>query len=82
MSNYGNLYFENSQSNTNWQHIMALERLFYKNLEVRTLLLLCGKSCAGKDTIQKELIKIGMKSVVTYTTRPPRNRWHNLSFYF
>ena len=52
---------------------MALKRLFYKNLEVRTLLLLCGKSCAGKDTIQKELIKIGMKSVVTYTTRPPRN---------
>lgn len=36
------------------------------------MLLLCGKSCAGKDTIQKELIKMGMKSVVSYTTRPPR----------
>lgn len=36
------------------------------------LLLLCGKSCAGKDTVQKELIKMGMKSVVSYTTRPPR----------
>lgn len=36
------------------------------------MLLLCGKSCAGKDTIQKELIKIGMKSLVSYTTRPPR----------
>lgn len=36
------------------------------------MLLLCGKSCAGKDTIQKELIKMGMKSVVSYTTRQPR----------
>ncbi len=37
------------------------------------MILLCGKSCAGKDTIQKELIKMGMRSVVSYTTRPPRN---------
>lgn len=37
------------------------------------MLLLCGKSCAGKDTIQKELIKMGMKSIVSYTTRPPRS---------
>lgn len=36
------------------------------------MLLLCGKSCAGKDTIQRELIKMGMKSIVSYTTRPPR----------
>lgn len=36
------------------------------------MLLLCGKTCAGKDTIQKELIKIGMNSIVSYTTRPPR----------
>ncbi len=36
------------------------------------MILLCGKSCSGKDTIQKELIKLGMKSVVSYTTRPPR----------
>lgn len=36
------------------------------------MLLLCGKSCTGKDTIQKELIKMGMKSIVSYTTRPPR----------
>ncbi len=36
------------------------------------MLLLCGKSCAGKDTVQKELIKMGMKSIVSYTTRPPR----------
>ena len=31
------------------------------------MLLLCGKSCAGKDTVQKELIKMGMKSIVSYT---------------
>lgn len=36
------------------------------------MLCLLGKSCAGKDTIQKELIKMGMESVVSYTTRPPR----------
>lgn len=36
------------------------------------MLLLLGKTATGKDTIQKELIKIGMKSVVSYTTRPPR----------
>lgn len=36
------------------------------------MLLLCGKSCAGKDAIQKELIKMGMESIVSYTTRPPR----------
>lgn len=28
--------------------------------------------CSGKDTTQKELIKKGMNSVVSYTTRPPR----------
>jgi len=39
---------------------------------VSILLLLCGKSCAGKNTIQKELIKMGMEAVVPYTTRPPR----------
>lgn len=37
------------------------------------ILLLVGKSASGKDTIQKELIKMGMKAVVSYTTRPPRN---------
>ena len=29
--------------------------------------------CSGKDTTQKELINMGMNSVVSYTTRPPRN---------
>lgn len=36
------------------------------------MLLLIGKTATGKDTIQKELIKIGMNSVVSYTTRPKR----------
>lgn len=36
------------------------------------MILLVGKSCSGKDTIQKELIKMGMNAVVSYTTRPPR----------
>lgn len=36
------------------------------------MICLLGKSCAGKDTIQKELLKMGMESVVSYTTRPPR----------
>lgn len=36
------------------------------------MILLAGKSCSGKDTIQKELIKMGMNAVVSYTTRPPR----------
>lgn len=37
------------------------------------MLLLVGKTCTGKNRIQNELIKMGMKSVVTYTTRPPRS---------
>lgn len=36
------------------------------------ILVLVGKTSSGKDTIQKELIKLGIKSVVSYTTRPPR----------
>lgn len=38
------------------------------------MLLLTGKTCSGKDTIKKELIKMGMESVITYTTRPPRKK--------
>lgn len=36
------------------------------------MILLCGKTSAGKDFLQKELIKMGYKAVVSYTTRPPR----------
>lgn len=37
------------------------------------MLILCGKTASGKDTIQKELIKKGMTSIVSYTTRPMRD---------
>lgn len=47
------------------------------------MLLLCGKSCAGKDTIQKELVRMGMKSIVLYTTRPPReNEKDGVEYHF
>lgn len=47
------------------------------------MLLLCGKSCSGKDTIKKELIKRGMNGVVTYTTRPSReNETDGISYHF
>lgn len=36
------------------------------------MIVLCGKSGSGKDTIGKELINMGMQRVVTYTTRPIR----------
>ena len=36
------------------------------------MLILCGKTCSGKDTIKRELIARGLEGVVTYTTRPPR----------
>lgn len=36
------------------------------------MIVLCGKTCSGKDTIKRELIKRGFEGVVTYTTRPPR----------
>ena len=41
-------------------------------MEGHKLICLVGKMAAGKDSIQKELIKMGMNSVVSYTTRPPR----------
>lgn len=38
------------------------------------MLVLVGKSCVGKDTIQRILIEeYGMDKAVTYTTRPPRD---------
>lgn len=37
------------------------------------MLIICGKSASGKDTIKKELIaKHGFSGIVTYTTRPQR----------
>lgn len=36
------------------------------------MLMLVGKSCSGKTTIVKELKKLGLKEIISYTTRPPR----------
>ena len=37
------------------------------------MLLLLGKTAAGKDSVKKELVNLGMKPIVTYTTRPMRD---------
>lgn len=37
------------------------------------MLVLTGRSCSGKDSISKELISMGLKRVITYTSRPMRN---------
>lgn len=37
------------------------------------MIILLGKTCSGKDTIRKELIKLGYEPVITYTTRPIRD---------
>lgn len=47
------------------------------------MILLVGKTAAGKDTIQNELIKMGYNMVVSYTTRPPRkNEVDGISYHF
>ena len=47
------------------------------------MIVLCGKTASGKDTIMQELINLGFERVVTYTTRPMRNGEENgKSYYF
>ena len=36
------------------------------------MIILCGMTSSGKDYVKKLLLKDGMESVVTYTTRPKR----------
>ena len=36
------------------------------------MIIIVGKTCSGKDTIVRELIKLGYKRIVTYTSRPMR----------
>ena len=45
------------------------------------MLVLLGWTASGKDTIKRELIKLGMKSIVTYTTRPKRKGEKNCIAY-
>lgn len=37
-----------------------------------SLLVLCGKTCSGKTTLQYHIDKFGINKIVTYTTRPMR----------
>ena len=36
------------------------------------MVILAGKTCTGKTTLAENLVKRGMKKIVTYTTRPMR----------
>ena len=40
---------------------------------MRKLILLIGPTCTGKSTLEKELNRRGVPSVVSYTTRKPRS---------
>lgn len=47
------------------------------------MIVLTGKSCSGKDSIGKELEKLGIKKLVTYTSRPPReNEVDGVDYHF
>lgn len=48
------------------------------------MIILCGKTASGKDTILKQIIgSSNMSKVVTYTTRPPREGEVNgISYHF
>ena len=47
------------------------------------MIVLVGKTASGKDTTLNELMKMGYKSVVSYTTRPPRvNEIDGLTYHF
>lgn len=46
------------------------------------MLLLLGKTASGKDTIRKVLLNRGMKPLISYTTRPPRDDEKNGVDYF
>ena len=47
------------------------------------MLVLCGKSAAGKNFLLNELINQGMKRVITYTTRPMRdNEKDGVDYYY
>lgn len=47
------------------------------------MLVLVGKTASGKDTIKKELLKLGMQDIVTCTTRPMRaGEVNGVSYHF
>jgi guanylate kinase len=47
------------------------------------MIVLVGKSTSGKDTIKKELVKMGYNAVTNYSTRPPRkNEIDGVTYHF
>ena len=47
------------------------------------VIILCGKSAAGKDCICNELVKRGYTKIVTYTSRPMRkNEIQDKTYHF
>ncbi len=47
------------------------------------MLILVGKTASGKDSTLNELVKMGYKPIVSYTTRPPRvNEVDGLTYHF
>ena len=47
------------------------------------MIALIGSTCSGKDTIKKELLKLGYENVVTTTTRPMRDgEIQDISYHF
>jgi len=50
---------------------------------VIVILVITGKSCSGKDTIVKELEKLGYQRIITYTSRPIRpNEKDGVDYHF
>ena len=41
------------------------------------LIILCGKSSSGKDTVMRKLVSKGFKPAISYTTRPMRPKEKN-----
>lgn len=46
------------------------------------IIILCGFSASGKDTLAKELVDLGAHFIVSHTTRPMRNGEKNGDPYF
>jgi guanylate kinase len=42
------------------------------NMSDRTLITVTGPTCSGKTTLQKYMMTRGLKGLVSFTTRPPR----------
>ena len=53
------------------------------NREVKNILILLGKTCSGKTTIQNELVNNGFNKIIKYTTRPIRKgEGQNVTYHY